>query len=266
MAGVPTVEELGVQDWFKDENKQQPTDLFSGPPVLSEREAENRKQEYTVLNGILMLAFVFPALFSKIIGQRFAFFQYFVYAMVHEAGHMIWGIFGWRFLTAAGGTLNEMLFSVVPALICLKEKETYPAAFVFLMCAGMSIQTAGWYMSSAAHPTGYAFGSGARLTAANDDWVEIYSDLGISFKDAYSNGVFFAAVGHAIAVIFFISAVGGFLAHMYDWDFKDPFMVVSPAAAVALCYFIYVGAEPSQPILAAALIVPRALKLISGAS
>ncbi|MCB0334164.1 MAG: hypothetical protein KDD55_11730 [Bdellovibrionales bacterium] len=50
---------------------------------------------------------------------------------IHEAGHIYWGWDG-EFLHSFGGTLNEILFSLVPALYCYRKRYVlFSALFLF---------------------------------------------------------------------------------------------------------------------------------------
>lgn len=54
--------------------------------------------------------------------------------IIHEAGHTIFGVFGWRFLTILGGTLMQL---IIPLLIVLygfinKQYKTTQCAFYWL--------------------------------------------------------------------------------------------------------------------------------------
>ena len=43
--------------------------------------------------------------------------------LIHEAGHMIFGIFGWRFLGILGGTLLEILIPFLLFLTAWNKKQ-----------------------------------------------------------------------------------------------------------------------------------------------
>jgi len=47
--------------------------------------------------------------------------------IIHEAGHTIFGIFGWRFLTILGGTLLECLIPFMVAVIAWRNQKLFLA-------------------------------------------------------------------------------------------------------------------------------------------
>jgi len=155
--------------------------------ALGTREWKKR-EEYKLLNGMLFLGFIVPAIFAMIVGLPMNLFYLLVIVWVHEAGYGFWCLLGSRLLCSFGGMLNEMLFTTVPALICFKKKEIYLAGLILLMCAGMSIQHNGVYMQSAEHPSGTGF-LRVPLTEQSHDWSVIFRELGV-IENSYRTRLF----------------------------------------------------------------------------
>jgi len=263
MPSIPTIEELGVADWVPPERQ---TEIPKGSRFdrLLERDEEKKKEEYTLLNGILFFTFIVPSLAAKLIGGRMSTFHSFVFVWIHEAGHGFWGLVASiiglpRWFGAVAGTGNELLFSIVPALLFFRGKESYAAGCVLMMCAGMSIQYAGWYMQSAQHPRGIGVG-GLPVTSSTHDWTIVLGYFGF-LGDAFSIGMTFAAAGHAIAVIFLIASTMGFLPSLYGWTPKKLSNITAPAASIALFYFLYIGTRQIELVIALLLSIPLASRL-----
>lgn len=49
--------------------------------------------------------------------------------IIHEAGHTIFGLFGWRFLTILGGTLLQMLIPFAIFMVAWINKQQFTAQF-----------------------------------------------------------------------------------------------------------------------------------------
>ena len=237
------------------------TDTDEWGKQSKEYRKKQRQIEYGVLNGMVFLSFVIPAAVAVLISFPMNFFYFMVIVWVHEAGHGFFCISGSILLCAFAGFLNEMLFTLVPGLICFGKKEIYLAGCVFIMCAGMSIQYNGWYMQSAQNPYGMTSFAGAltgqygTMTEKTHDWSIIFKKLGL-LHHSYSIGRFTEHLGCGIAKIFFITSVLAALPFMYGWRPSNLFNLIGCGAVVSLLYFILTGAGAVEITLAVILSLP----------
>ncbi len=230
---------------------------FSLPKGTGEK---RKREEYTMLNGIVFMSFVLPAAFAMILSLPMDIFYSFVIVWVHEAGHGFWCLLGNMLLCAFGGFLNEMLFTLVPALMCFREKAIYLAGCVFIMCAGMSVYSTGVYMQSAEHPSGTSFagaltGNYNDMNAQNHDWSFIFRELCV-VEQSYKIGKFTEEFGHGISVIFFSASVLGALWMIYGRRPKKLMNFVGLGAVVSMIYFIFSSASSTEILLAMVLSMP----------
>ena len=66
----------------------------------------------------------------------------------HEAGHPIFGLFGWRFLTILGGTLLQLAPPVAAAVAFWRKRQ--PASFAVVMVwLGVNLVNVGQYAADA---------------------------------------------------------------------------------------------------------------------
>ena len=223
---------------------------------------EKRMQaEYSMLNGVLFLSFVLPAAFAIITSLPMSFFYFLIIVWVHEAGHGFFCLFGNTLLCGFSGFLNEMLFTLVPAMICFRRKEICLSGCILLMCAGMSIHNTKVYMQSAQNPYGMTSFAGAltghygTMTEKTHDWSVIFGELGI-VSDSYGIGKFTEDFGRGIAVIFFITSVIGAFPVMYGWRPKKMMNFIGCGALISAAYFILSGSGVTEIILALVLSVP----------
>jgi len=206
-----------------------------------------KAEEYKLLNGMLFLSFIAPAIFAIIIGLQMNLFYMLVIIWVHEAGHGFWCLLGNRMFCSFGGTLNELLFTAVPALICFKKKEIYLAGIILLMCAGMSIENSGVYMQSAEHPSGTGF-LNMPLTRESHDWSVISRGLGV-VESSYEIGRFTEQIGHAMSVIFFAASIWGLALIIFGRYPAKLSTLVGGGAIPSATYFIITGAGTTEIVL-----------------
>jgi len=263
---VPTIDELGVREWFpneKDEKPDREVDYDRWNSMIGGGGEPAQSKEYSMLNAVMFLVFWVPAALAIILRQQMSFFYYWVIVWVHEAGHGFWNLSGNMLIGAFGGFLNEMLFTAVPALICLKKRESYLAACVLLMCAGMSLEFNGAYMQSAVNPNGTSF-AGALTRHYNDmsyathDWSQVYTRLGL-LDSSYEIGLLFEAFGKAMAVIFFSASMLAMLPTLLGWVPGKFSGIYSPGAAAALAYFLAYGGGWVEILLSLAMAAPLAV-------
>lgn len=62
----------------------------------------------------------------------------------HEAGHPIFGLLGWRFLTILGGTLGQLAFPAIAAAVFFRRGRAVPFAAA-LVWAGLNLVNVGRY-------------------------------------------------------------------------------------------------------------------------
>jgi len=219
-----------------------------------------KAEEYKLLNGMLFLSFIAPAIFAVIVGLPMNLFYMLVIVWVHEAGHGFFCLFGSRMFCSFGGMLNELLFTAVPALICFKKREIYMAGIILLMCAGMSTQNNGVYMQSAEHPSGTGF-LNMPLTRESHDWSVIFRGLGV-VENSYGIGKFVEQVGHAMSVIFFPSSIWGIALILYGRYPAKLATLIGGGAIPAAIYFIIGGLGTTEIVLSLLLSAPLAKKAL----
>jgi hypothetical protein len=94
--------------------------------------------------------------------------------VIHEAGHPLLGLFGWRFLMSLGGTLGQLAFPVAAAAVFGARRQ--PASFaVALVWIGVNLVNVGTYAAD---------GEARRLPllaadADGHDWWNMLGALGL---------------------------------------------------------------------------------------
>lgn len=68
----------------------------------------------------------------------------FLTLFIHEAGHTFFSIFGWRFLTIAGGTLLQLMIPVALLFSSLWNKQMRTAQFSFFWLGFSWLETAAY--------------------------------------------------------------------------------------------------------------------------
>lgn len=117
----------------------------------------------------------------------------------HEAGHMIFGIFGWRNLTIFGGTLMQIL---VPAAFVghfFFHGQRYSAAIVGIWLA-QSIADCVPYIRDARTMDLILIGGLTGLENGAHDWNNLLFDLDILHYDQLIGDVFFVSAVLVMAV------------------------------------------------------------------
>ena len=96
---------------------------------------------------------------------------------IHEAGHLLFRLFGWEFLHAAGGTLLQLFAPLASALMFSRQRDYFAIAF----CLGWfstNLMSTGVYMADAEAmqlPLVTAEGGGD----VSHDWQFLFSQLGL---------------------------------------------------------------------------------------
>ncbi|MFH1074116.1 MAG: hypothetical protein V1752_03410 [Candidatus Firestonebacteria bacterium] len=104
----------------------------------------------------------------------------------HEAGHIIFGVFGIEFLTALGGTLAQLLFPL-SAFIYFHRKEQRLSSMITLVWFGENFLNIGTYMKDALKLELPLAGGGLH------DWTYMFGELGVITKcETIGNTAYFA--------------------------------------------------------------------------
>jgi len=127
---------------------------------------------------------------------------YMVDFVFHEAGHLVFGIFG-NFMKNIGGTLMQLLIPTVVAFHFFKQKQFHSVSMVLL-----------WIGENWINISVYASDARARLLplhggeSVTHDWSEILLTLGMLHYDQgiarlfYSLGVIFMLAGLGLGIYF----------------------------------------------------------------
>lgn len=225
--------------------------------------------DYSKLNGMAFLVFVAPTLFfSLVYGLKYISLPHFwVMVWVHEAGHGFWGLFGSRPFGALMGLGNELLFLLVPALFCFKEKKLYYAGCALLLFASLSIVFAGGYMQSASFPNGTSF-AGALTGRMNDmnsgshDWAIVFGSLGV-IDHSFWIGHYVKAVGTTFTFIFLFACVIGLMPAVSGVVPKSLISILSPGAFAAFIYFSFVFGGHVEVLISFVFSIPTLKRLHS---
>lgn len=95
----------------------------------------------------------------------------------HEAGHVVFRLFG-HFMTILGGTIAQHLLAIVPGLVLLvKRRDPFGAALCFWLL-GYSFIYTGWYMHDAGDPQGMMLDGRSSADTDGHDFINIFSSMG----------------------------------------------------------------------------------------
>jgi hypothetical protein len=95
--------------------------------------------------------------------------------IIHEAGHTLFGIFGWRFFTVLGGTLLQILLPFIIFIACWR-KNSVIGAQASLYWTGFGWLTAAGYAADAYEQKLPLIGN---LPKSSHDHLNLLSDLNI---------------------------------------------------------------------------------------
>ena len=95
--------------------------------------------------------------------------------IIHEAGHTIFGLFGWRFLTVLGGTLLQMLIPFVLFIVSWRNRQMI-AAQLSLYWLGFAWLDSAAYCADAYKQDLPLIGN---LPKSAHDFLNILSDMNI---------------------------------------------------------------------------------------
>ena len=114
--------------------------------------------------------------------------------MVHEAGHPLFGLLGWRFLTILGGTLLQLTPPLVAAVAFARRREAVSLAVV-VAWLGVNLVNVGQYAADAqarALPL-------VNADAGGHDWWNMLRALGL-LEQCHAIGGAIGAVGWVLQV------------------------------------------------------------------
>lgn len=114
----------------------------------------------------------------------------------HEAGHVIFRLFG-QFMTILGGSLNQILMPLIVAGTLLIQRRDPFGTALFVWLAGFSVVDVAIYMYDAFDPHMELLGGGTGADQDRHDWQNLFGDMGL-LRHARGIGMAFAALGWAV--------------------------------------------------------------------
>jgi hypothetical protein len=113
----------------------------------------------------------------------------------HEAGHVIFRLFG-QFMAILGGTLGQHLFPIVLGVALLvKRRDPFGASLAFWLL-GYSMIYTGWYMHDAGDPQAMMVSGVSSAESDGHDFVNIFSAMGAWWLlHAIGIGIFVGRLG-----------------------------------------------------------------------
>src|SRR5258705_1135361 len=116
----------------------------------------------------------------------------------HEAGHVIFSVFG-QFMAILGGTLGQHLFPIVLGMaLLIKRRDPFGASLAFWLL-GYSMIYTGWYMHDAGDPQAMMVSGKSSAEDDGHDFVNIFSYMGGWWLlHATSVGIFVGRIGEAM--------------------------------------------------------------------
>lgn len=118
----------------------------------------------------------------------------------HEAGHLIFGVFG-RFMSVLGGSLLQFLIPVAAAVAFVRQAETFSAA-VCAWWAGQNLVDLAPYIADARSLRLMLLGGRTGAEVEGHDWEYILTQLGIVHLDR-SIGL----AAHALGIVIMIGSL-----------------------------------------------------------
>ena len=95
----------------------------------------------------------------------------------HEAGHIIFRLFG-EFMMILGGTLAQHLFPIILGVaLLMKRRDSFGAALAFWLL-GYSVIYTGWYMHDAGDPQAMMVNGQSSAETDGHDFINIFSTMG----------------------------------------------------------------------------------------
>ena len=131
-------------------------------------------------------------------GEVGSHFLHAVLLPFHEAGHVIFRLFG-QFITILGGTLGQLLMPIVAGVALLKRRDPFGAA-VCLWLLGFSTIDMAVYMYDAFDPKMMLLGGKTGAESDGHDWQNLFGDMGL-LRRARGIGLFFGFAGKAVMAL-----------------------------------------------------------------
>ena len=116
----------------------------------------------------------------------------------HEAGHIIFRLFG-QFMAILGGTLAQHLFPIILGVaLLMKRRDSFGAALAFWLL-GYSVIYTGWYMHDAGDPQAMMVNGQSSAETDGHDFINIFSYMGGWWlQHATTIGVVVGRIGEAM--------------------------------------------------------------------
>lgn len=119
-------------------------------------------------------------------------FTHGVHLVFHEAGHVIFMIFGSRFLTILGGTLGQLLMPLAVILSFIKTRQNYSACVTGVWLAA-SLADVAPYAKDARAMDLVLLGGVTGLESGGHDWNNMLFELDWLHHDQLIGNLFIAA-------------------------------------------------------------------------
>lgn len=123
-------------------------------------------------------------------------FLHLVILPFHEAGHVLFRLFG-QFVSILGGTLGQHLMPIVLGVALLVKRRDPFGAALFFWLLGFSVIDMAIYMYDAHDPQLMLLSGRTGAESDGHDWINIFGDLRLLPK-ARPIGLFFGLVGKAM--------------------------------------------------------------------
>jgi hypothetical protein len=117
----------------------------------------------------------------------------------HEAGHVIFRLFG-QFIMTLGGTLGQHLMPIVAGVALLVQRRDPFGAAVCLWLLGFSTIDMAVYMYDAFDPKMMLLGGTTGAESDGHDWQNLFGDMGLLHR-ARGIGLFFGFAGRAVMAL-----------------------------------------------------------------
>src|SRR5258708_32668935 len=124
----------------------------------------------------------------------------------HEAGHVIFRLFGSDFMTVAGGTLNQLLMPAILVVAFLwKNRDAFGSA-ISLLWFGENLVDCAPYINDARSLDLMVITSGTGKEIEGHDWEYLLTQLGVLNKDVYI-AHYVLLTGRVVMILSYIWAV-----------------------------------------------------------
>jgi hypothetical protein len=132
-------------------------------------------------------------------GEAGSHFLHMVLLPFHEAGHVIFRLFG-QFIMTLGGTLGQHLMPIVAGVALLVQRRDPFGAAVCLWLLGFSTIDMAVYMYDAFDPKMMLLGGTTGAESDGHDWQNLFGDMGL-LRRARGIGLFFGFAGMAVMAL-----------------------------------------------------------------